>query len=794
METLDLPDIQGIIVRGYRMPMVRYFLLKVKAAAAARSALGRLTTGDEGDAPQITTAEDWHVAAPGPQDDPASSPKRKPDYCLNVGITWPGLVALGVQEHLPPIPRGSFDAFVEGAAQRAHRVGDHGDSAPEHWVGGFGTGDDHVMMALYAMVPETLQAYSDQLEAILQDGDAFELLWQTDGAAMTEMVDGVPMPVPKTHFGYTDGITMTPRIIGGPEPVPPDHQEACEPWLFILSDDADSYHLPSPPELWRNGSFGVFKMLEQDVVGFEDFLQENKDQIDPDLLAAKICGRWRNGVPLALSPDTDSPAGMTPEQLNDFEYVNKDGSGDPHGLRCPIGSHIRRCNPRGQPVQGQGTPGGSNNGHRLIRRGMPYGPVYDPTVPYDGVERGLLGYFINTYIENQYEFVLKEWSESAAFAGRVRLNPRSKDVLIGANDSTDSVFEIPQADGPPLKVSGFSRFITTKASAYCFLPSITALKWITAIPHEGKQLRTSSSSTSDASSIQEQYEAALARVTTAEFREASARHKQDTLWDAISSSPYTELPSARVTNSQTMRRLVKRAFLREAFVRDDDVRPPRAKAFHTWGTVARMRFVADGDHPFTGIFATGAVGFVRASLAVGMPNYSPAAALKFLLDGPHPSQNLLVHQSLDRQASRDFFERAPTNHTLEPTMFPNTLMLPLLRLWLSRISHPIELQRLDHLAVVTNDGSEVEHACAPELVYLYGTDEVRNDPASTADFRPILAEIPAETPLYRVYGKATQDADKVYIGSVTLESPFVASAFGDHVLAFQHAWPVTTSS
>ena len=69
---------------------------------------------------------------------------------------------------------------------------------------------------------------------------------------------------------------------------------------------------------------------------------------------------------------------MSPEQLNDFEYVNADGTGDPKGMRCPVGAHMRRINPRGQPVAGQGVPGGSNNTHRLIRRGMPYGPVYDP--------------------------------------------------------------------------------------------------------------------------------------------------------------------------------------------------------------------------------------------------------------------------------------------------------------------------------------------------------------------------------------------------------------------------------
>jgi len=62
---------------------------------------------------------------------------------------------------------------------------------------------------------------------------------------------------------------------------------------------------------------------------------------------AKICGRWRNGVPLALSPENDTPpGGIKLDQLNDFDYVNKDGSEDPQGVRCPIGAHTRRVNPR----------------------------------------------------------------------------------------------------------------------------------------------------------------------------------------------------------------------------------------------------------------------------------------------------------------------------------------------------------------------------------------------------------------------------------------------------------------
>jgi deferrochelatase/peroxidase EfeB len=480
--TPDLGDIQGFILRGYRMPMVRHFLLTVSVPAKARQLLGRLVSGDESDAPQITTAEDWRVGfAPGPGDNPAEPPRRKPDYCLNLGVTWPGLVALEIKDRVPTLSFKSFGAFTAGAAARAELVGDTGASAPRNWIGAFGKGSDHVLVTLHAISPEAMRTYSDQLSALFAEGGAFQEIWRADGMALTEMKDGEPVFTSKVHFGYTDGISMT-TIRGGPEEYPPDHQQPCEPWLFVLRDDAENYYVPEPRELGLNGSFACFKMIETDVVGFENFLQSNKGNINPELLAAKICGRWRNGVPLALSPDTDNPPGGIPlGQMNNYEYVNADGSGDPKGLHCPVGAHMRRINPRGQPVTGQNQPGGSNNTHRLIRRGMPYGPVYDPTQPYDGVERGLLGYFINSSIENQYEFVLGHWVNDSEFAGAVRLHPKSKDPMIGTQDPAESIFVIPQSNSngaPPIKITGFSSFIATKAAAYCFLPSVTAIKFI----------------------------------------------------------------------------------------------------------------------------------------------------------------------------------------------------------------------------------------------------------------------------------------------------------------------------
>jgi len=107
VRALDLQDIQGFILRAYRMPVIRHFV--------ARALLGRFVSRAENDAPQITTEEEWQVTmSPGPGDNPAERPRHRPDYCLNVGITWPGLLALELKSRVPGLSFKSFTAFVEG--------------------------------------------------------------------------------------------------------------------------------------------------------------------------------------------------------------------------------------------------------------------------------------------------------------------------------------------------------------------------------------------------------------------------------------------------------------------------------------------------------------------------------------------------------------------------------------------------------------------------------------------------------------------------------------------------------
>ena len=73
--------------------------------------------------------------------------------------------------------------------------------------------------------------------------------------------------------------------------------------------------------------------------------------------------------------------------------------------------------------------------------------------------------------------MLSQWVNDSEFAGAVRLNPKAKDPIIGTQDPAESIFVIPQASGaPPIRITGFSSFTTTRAVAYCFLPSITAIE------------------------------------------------------------------------------------------------------------------------------------------------------------------------------------------------------------------------------------------------------------------------------------------------------------------------------
>ncbi len=477
---IDYADVQGTILRGYRVDMARHFILSITDAKAAGNLIAGLVDGTGG-LPRITTAARWTV---------------KPECFVNVSFTAAGLAALGVtQQQL-----ATFDlSFQHGATSSttAGIVGDVGSSQPSEWIGGLGDGAQvHVVLNLWVdEEPAVLEKVTATLRAAFPGGGLKEL----------SAHDAQALPDNHVHFGYRDNIAQ-PTVIGAPprKRDVPDDQPAVATGEFLLgyANESGGSYTVQPAELSTNSSYAAFRILEQDVAGFETFLTEYaaKAGIDREMLAAKVCGRWRNGNPLVLSPDAPGETLLPPSQRNNFAYVSPDPTQDDTlGLKCPIGSHIRRNNPRNAAVVGT-----DSVHHRIVRRAMPYGPAYDPAHPDPTpVARGLIGYFINASISNQFEFLTGQWNLLSSFVksvwapcgsgmGNAVPNVSGQDVFLGVNDpqpgTNASGFTL-AACGPSGKankvLTGYSRLIITRGSAYCFLPSIKGLRYLSRLPAGG---------------------------------------------------------------------------------------------------------------------------------------------------------------------------------------------------------------------------------------------------------------------------------------------------------------------
>ena len=336
----------------------------------------------------------------------------------------------------------------------------------------------HCIFSLFARNSHELESRSSELLAAISD--SFRL---------THRHDGQVFPDGYVHFGYRDGLSQ-PYLAGGPRPTRPypdlgvnkDGSSPAGDFLLGFENSFGNKYSPGVADatLGRNGSFAAFRILKQDVAQFEEFLQVAAPTIGltPDQLAAKLLGRWRSGVPLALSDTGTSP--IPSDRLNMFLYAGTapgQPEADPKGVACPIGAHIRRGNPRDEIVQGFFTQQA-----RIMRRSVPYGPPFNPQQPDDGIERGLIGYFINADFANQFQFLMSRWMNTSNFAGGMI---SGVDPLGGASNPSFSVFTIPTSPTASVKVTGFARFVTTRGSVYCFLPGITGLRYIASAGAEG---------------------------------------------------------------------------------------------------------------------------------------------------------------------------------------------------------------------------------------------------------------------------------------------------------------------
>jgi Dyp-type peroxidase family len=433
-DRLELDDIQSGVLSPRPAPYAAtYVLLRIDHRNAGRELMRRASAAVASAATTISPAGNAWVS---------------------VALTFQGLKALGV-------PQSCLDSFVpefqQGMAARAKALGDIGESSPENWEEPLGTPDVHVVVT--ALAPD-----AQGLERVLERGrNAYE---QLPGIKAIWHQDCHVLPTEKEPFGFKDGISH-PAVEGSGIPGSNPAEPPFKAGEFVLGyrDETGGFPaMPKPEVLGRNGTYAVFRKLNQRVAAFRQYLRANSSNPqEEELLAAKMMGRWRSGAPLALSPERDDPVlGADAARNNNFLFGD-----DPRGFKTPAGSHIRRANPRDASVAG------AVRLHRMIRRGTAYGPpLPEGVLEEDGADRGIIFVFIGSHLKRQFEFVQSEWLNDSVFIGA----QAERDPVSGANDGT-GMFTLPRR---PVRrrLQGLPRFVVTRGGEYCFIPGLRALAWL----------------------------------------------------------------------------------------------------------------------------------------------------------------------------------------------------------------------------------------------------------------------------------------------------------------------------
>jgi len=449
MAVMDLADIQGDILRAYGndYDCTSYAFVTIECPPEQARAWFAGLLG------HVTTAEPW------PQGD-------KPLTTLNVAVTAPGLRALGVGDGVV----GSFShEFRDGMSARSVLLGDVGPSDPSSWEKGLGSGAAHVLLTINAQQP------SDHERALAKMKDAMQ---EAGGVRVVHQEDTELLPGAREHFGYADGFAQPAiegasddRARGGGVPIKDGWRPLAAGEFILGYPDEDTRvdpqrRLPNAPAtpLGKSGTYMVWRKLYQDVALWRRVLRDAArlyEAGDEHKLSAKAVGRWANGAPLVTYPDgaPDEYDPRTPG-ANDFRYDE-----DLDGMRCPIGAHVRRSNPR----DALGFEGHLSFRHRMIRRGMPYGRLLPEGVyEDDGSDRGLVFVSFQGSISRQFEGVQVQWLN----AGNIFGLGHDRDFILGDANGTG---KMTIQGRPPFFLTPQETFVRTRGGEYLFVPGMTAL-------------------------------------------------------------------------------------------------------------------------------------------------------------------------------------------------------------------------------------------------------------------------------------------------------------------------------
>ncbi len=466
---LDLRQIQSNVLRGYHYgcapKFVHYRFVRFGEVDEARRLLKALL-------PLVTCCENYDG-------------QGGLLAVLNVGLAYPAIDMFGYGGQARALDASddeatsAIEAYKCGMKARARAyLGDDGDSDPERWEPAYRDGRLHAVFAMNAPTREELDALLAKVDTAMAANPSVHTVHEELGAHFDGAWAG------KEHFGFADGISQPSVLDAGDLAYPGDGTPTKgrlgrKGWArlrsgeFVLghTDELGQVQFRSP--FFQNGSFMVFRKLQQHVGRYRDYVQSvaERNGVTAELVGAKMVGRWPSGAPLVRSPKRDDPElGANAKKNNDFRYHE-----DPNGARCPLGAHIRRNNPREDP-SGPGVV--QTKLHRIIRRATPYGPRLPEGAAEDGQARGTLFVVINANIARQFEFVQLNWVNSVLSSTHLTY-PDDRDPLIGAQHEGDRAGKYVMQSGArgkaPTIAWDLPRFVTTRGGEYFFLPSLDTL-------------------------------------------------------------------------------------------------------------------------------------------------------------------------------------------------------------------------------------------------------------------------------------------------------------------------------
>ncbi len=498
----EFDDLQGLLRFGYgRLTDTCFMLLDVVDPVAAKQWLTTLPVSN------------------------AVAVSKYPETAVQVAFSIAGLRTLGLNKTLLDGFSDEFITGMSGNESLARRLGDLHNNAPEHWQWG-GDSDQvpDLLLLLYAR-EGGIEAWRKTVE-----GERFANAFRIRAILPTSPIgaiepfgfaDGISQPVidwerqqstdSHRRDRYSNLLAVGEMVLGYPNEY---GRYTMRPLIDPKEDERaaklpDAEDAPAFKDFGRNGSYLVIRQLHQDVPGFWQFLDKEagSDPEKREQLAESMVGRKRDGTPLVPAESEKIPGIPKDAEDNRFTY-----NADENGYRCPIGSHIRRTNPR----TGDFPPGvsgflsrlikrfgfkqrrtdedliASTRFHRLLRRGRSYGPLLSPEEALkpdaQAAERGLQFIVLGASISRQFEFVQNAWIMSSKFGGV----QQESDPLLGIreplnNGDVTDTFNRPDPTGPSRRTCHLPQFITVVGGGYFFMPGLRALRYLATSPETGSE-------------------------------------------------------------------------------------------------------------------------------------------------------------------------------------------------------------------------------------------------------------------------------------------------------------------